>query len=771
MDRKAKTLKRILQTVSNFKMQSMFIKLFLIVLFTSLLFTVVHFGSMIYINRVMLEKETSAQVVYMDYSISLINNQIADIRNDINSIVVDAYFMETLQLYSRKLDSYYQMTDIRNNLKKLHTIKTGNSAVQHIYVYMDLFHYVATADGVTTGDLYLQNRYQDETEQWMQRFQNVSRLNIVSTHVYDLSGQKFQTICVLNSLYLDARKIGTIVVEADLDEIIRQSAFKDFASDRIIYLMDADGIVICSLSQQRDDESIGRFRLASAGQDAVIHEDYLVRTEKTSAGPLYLVVMTPMRLITGSVSSVFQLTTLIIALTFIIGVILAFYFSQRIYTPVLKILDFVRTFGLARYHWRGSEFDYIEKNMTGILEDNKNMGRAIEGSIPLIIEAIFKKIIVSEKDLVTIQALVKELSIDFKPGFYLVVLIRVAGSDHEISRDETEFFIQVRLFQMIKTSFTTTVISVFKTKEDEVTVVLFIDDQSGYATVLQSCVQLNEILTEEHPFTCMIGVGGLYSTVYDVDQSYLNAIQAIEHCPVGAIRTISVYSPDAPVSDDGAFIPNDLENRLCQYVTSGSSAIVNDVIEDVLTKNYQNGVSHTAYRKVLLSLQGYAGRLFETIPQNIRDSHLQFENIYTEDVLDISQMKCIVLNNYQRITDYYRQASHQDLFKRILEYIDQNLHRDIGLKDVADTVGLTPNYLTQYFKKQKGVTFSYYISHERVKKARQLLEKTDQTVKSIASQCGYNSSNQFIVTFSRITGMTPMEYKRQALFLAQKNVE
>jgi hypothetical protein len=115
----------------------------------------------------------------------------------------------------------------------------------------------------------------------------------------------------------------------------------------------------------------------------------------------------------------------------------------------------------------------------------------------------------------------------------------------------------------------------------------------------------------------MIGVGGLFNTVYDTDQSYLNAIHAIEPCPVDAIRAISVYSPDLLDSDDGAFIPNDLENRLYQYVTSGNNAMLTDVIEDVLTPNYHKDVSFTVYRKVILILQDYAGRLFDMIPQII----------------------------------------------------------------------------------------------------------------------------------------------------------
>lgn len=237
MKEKSNSMSRIFRTVRSFKMQSMFIRLFLVVLLTSLLFSIVHMTTMIYVNRVMLEKETQAQTVYMDYVIDLIDGRISNIRNYINAIVVDKYFTKTLDQYSRVLRGYYQMTDISTNLNKLQTVKVGDESIRDLFVYMDGYQYTATSTGVMDGGLYLNRYFGDEAGRWAQYFEEKNRLRIVAADVYDENGNASGVLCVLNSLYLDAKKIGTLVVEVDPDAMIQPSAFSDFTSDRIIFLI------------------------------------------------------------------------------------------------------------------------------------------------------------------------------------------------------------------------------------------------------------------------------------------------------------------------------------------------------------------------------------------------------------------------------------------------------------------------------------------------------------------------------------------------------
>ncbi len=77
-------------------------------------------------------------------------------------------------------------------------------------------------------------------------------------------------------------------------------------------------------------------------------------------------------------------------------------------------------------------------------------------------------------------------------------------------------------------------------------------------------------------------------------------------------------------------------------------------------------------------------------------------------------------------------------------------------------MNLTPNYITKYFKSKSGINFKNFLTMKRLERAKQLLVETDLTVKDIAERCGYNSSKQLIVNFTKDTGLSPTEYRKRS---------
>lgn len=92
-------------------------------------------------------------------------------------------------------------------------------------------------------------------------------------------------------------------------------------------------------------------------------------------------------------------------------------------------------------------------------------------------------------------------------------------------------------------------------------------------------------------------------------------------------------------------------------------------------------------------------------------------------------------------------------------YIDKECHREIRIDGLAHMVGMSADHLTRLFRHEIGVTPSEYIYNARMKKARFLLESTDSSIDTIASQCGYQSTAYFIKRFRDDNGMTPKKYR------------
>ena len=93
-------------------------------------------------------------------------------------------------------------------------------------------------------------------------------------------------------------------------------------------------------------------------------------------------------------------------------------------------------------------------------------------------------------------------------------------------------------------------------------------------------------------------------------------------------------------------------------------------------------------------------------------------------------------------------------FMKIMLYIRENYRRDISLAKVGTAVHMNPNYVSQLFKKETGVTFIQYITQLRMEDAMQLLAATEMSVVDIAMDVGFHDYFYFLKIFKKYTGKT-----------------
>ena len=107
--------------------------------------------------------------------------------------------------------------------------------------------------------------------------------------------------------------------------------------------------------------------------------------------------------------------------------------------------------------------------------------------------------------------------------------------------------------------------------------------------------------------------------------------------------------------------------------------------------------------------------------------------------------------------DYF--PSTDMVIKRIVYYVNVNFSKDLSVKEIGSQFGLTPNYLSQIFKKETGMSFVNYLNNLRIEKACGLLRNSDIKIAEVANQIGYNDNQYFYRVFKKYTGKTPIEYR------------
>lgn len=98
---------------------------------------------------------------------------------------------------------------------------------------------------------------------------------------------------------------------------------------------------------------------------------------------------------------------------------------------------------------------------------------------------------------------------------------------------------------------------------------------------------------------------------------------------------------------------------------------------------------------------------------------------------------------------------------KAIDYIHSNLDKELTLDEVARNVYVSSTYLSHLFSKCIKMTFSQYIVHARLQKAKDLLSNTTMSIMDIALECGFNSQSYFSNVFKKQEGLTPKEYRKE----------
>ncbi|NLU52669.1 MAG: AraC family transcriptional regulator [Clostridiaceae bacterium] len=98
--------------------------------------------------------------------------------------------------------------------------------------------------------------------------------------------------------------------------------------------------------------------------------------------------------------------------------------------------------------------------------------------------------------------------------------------------------------------------------------------------------------------------------------------------------------------------------------------------------------------------------------------------------------------------------------KKAIEYINQNYRDEITLDTISEIVDLSPAYFSRLFAKYSGTNFNSYLGRIRVNAAEKLIKTTQDSIISIAYECGFNSIRTFNRTFKSLKGCSPSQLKK-----------
>lgn len=109
----------------------------------------------------------------------------------------------------------------------------------------------------------------------------------------------------------------------------------------------------------------------------------------------------------------------------------------------------------------------------------------------------------------------------------------------------------------------------------------------------------------------------------------------------------------------------------------------------------------------------------------------------------------------------YCGALDSKLFEDCARYIKQHLFNRILVKEMAEHFGMSCAYLSTRFCAFSGKPLGRFILEQKVNESKQLLRYSEKSITDIAMHLAFSSQSHFQNVFKKLTGMTPLAYRRQ----------
>lgn len=168
-----------------------------------------------------------------------------------------------------------------------------------------------------------------------------------------------------------------------------------------------------------------------------------------------------------------------------------------------------------------------------------------------------------------------------------------------------------------------------------------------------------------------------------------------------------------------------------------------------LSKEYVN-YNGLVYHKSSNKVRKVSEALYQANKEN-EQSHLLYKLLFTiEEEFELQKSQLTEVT-----------------FQSVLDYVSINSHEPLKRDEVANHFGYHQNYFSKLIKAETGWSFSDYLAHIRLDKAKVMLLDPRYTITEVSRKIGYQDALYFSRKFRKQTGLTPTEFR---LFKGQKRI-
>ena len=105
----------------------------------------------------------------------------------------------------------------------------------------------------------------------------------------------------------------------------------------------------------------------------------------------------------------------------------------------------------------------------------------------------------------------------------------------------------------------------------------------------------------------------------------------------------------------------------------------------------------------------------------------------------------------------------EDAVAKILSYCAEHCTENITINSVAESLYLSPGYVSKIFSQKLKYGFREYINALRINMAKSLLKNPEKRITDVMLACGFVNQSSFNRVFRDICGVSPKDFRKTCL--------
>jgi AraC-like DNA-binding protein len=145
-----------------------------------------------------------------------------------------------------------------------------------------------------------------------------------------------------------------------------------------------------------------------------------------------------------------------------------------------------------------------------------------------------------------------------------------------------------------------------------------------------------------------------------------------------------------------------------------------------------------------------AGGLDSETAFSISDGAIQSVEIY-DNVDELARIVEQTLFRLANLVESIHSFHYSYRINYCRNYIMQHVYEKLTVPQIAAHAGVSPEYLTEQFKKETGVCLKLFMEQVRIHEAKRLLQSTGKSLLEITLMLNFHDQSHFIRSFKKIT--------------------